>query len=76
MFCIYLTVLAGDMSKITKDLQFLTSSPNGAIGKIVLEALQAGLSIVPGKVNPVIPEAINQVSYFVAGKNDTIQKSC
>ncbi len=70
-----LTILAGDMSKIAKDLRFLASGPNGGIGEIVLENLQAGSSIMPGKVNPVIPEAINQVFYFVAGNHDTIQKA-
>jgi aspartate ammonia-lyase len=70
-----ITILAGDMSKIAKDLRFLASGPNGGIGEIQLESLQPGSSIMPGKVNPVIPEVIDQMFYFVAGKNITIQKA-
>jgi aspartate ammonia-lyase len=69
------TILAGDLSKIAKDLRFMASGPNGGIGEITLENLQPGSSIMPGKINPVIPEAIDQVFYFIAGKNATIQKA-
>lgn len=69
------TILAGDLSKIAKDLRFMASGPNGGIGEITLENLQPGSSIMPGKVNPVIPEAVDQVFYFIAGKNATIQKA-
>lgn len=68
-----LTLLGLDLSKIAKDLRILSSGPEGGIGEIQLEELQKGSSIMPGKVNPVIPECINQIYYFIAGKNVTVQ---
>ena len=64
-----------DLSKIATDLRLLASGPKGGLGEITLKSLQPGSSIMPGKVNPVIPESINQVSYHVAGKNVTIHQS-
>jgi len=55
------------MSKIANDLRLLSSGPTGGFGEINLPARQAGSSIMPGKVNPVIAEAVNQVAYQVAG---------
>ncbi len=70
-----LTQLTVDLSKISNDLRILSSGPNGGIGEIILEELQSGSSIMPGKVNPVIPESMNQIHYFVSGKSLTVHMS-
>jgi aspartate ammonia-lyase len=62
---------AVNLSKIANDLRLLASGPRAGIGEIVLPAVQAGSSIMPGKVNPVIPESINQIAFKVIG-NDTV----
>lgn len=67
------TILAGDLSKIAHDIRFLTSGPRGGIGEYILKPLQKGSSIMPGKVNPVIPETMNQIYYHVSGKNLAVQ---
>ena len=64
--------LALKLSKMSSDLRLLSSGPRTGLGEIVLPAVQAGSSIMPGKVNPVIPEAVNQVAYLVAGHDLTI----
>jgi aspartate ammonia-lyase len=58
---------ATKLSKIANDLRLLSSGPRGGIGEIGLPALQPGSSIMPGKVNPVIPELVNQVAFQVIG---------
>lgn len=63
-----LNVLATGIMKIGNDLRLLASGPRGALGEIVLPSLQPGSSIMPGKVNPVIPEMMIQVSAYVTGK--------
>lgn len=63
---------ATTMSKIANDLRVLSSGPSGGFGEINLPARQAGSSIMPGKVNPVIPEAVNQVAFQVAGHDAAI----
>lgn len=68
-----ITILAGDLSKIAHDIRFLASGPRGGIGEYILEPLQKGSSIMPGKVNPVIPETMNQIYYHVSGKNLAVQ---
>ncbi|OCJ17340.1 aspartate ammonia-lyase [Rhizobium sp. AC44/96] len=55
------------LSKISNDLRLLCSGPRGGLGEISLPAVQAGSSIMPGKVNPVIPEVVNQVAFQVIG---------
>lgn len=67
-----LTILTTDLSKIATDIRFMASGPHGGIGELVLKPLQPGSSIMPGKVNPVVPESINQIHYYVSGKNLTI----
>lgn len=67
------TLLAGNLSKIAHDIRFLASGPRGGIGEYVLKPLQKGSSIMPGKVNPVIPETMNQIYYHVSGKNLAVQ---
>ncbi len=60
------------LSKICNDLRLLSSGPRAGFGEIVLPAVQAGSSIMPGKVNPVIPEVVNQVAYLVVGHDLTV----
>lgn len=60
------------LSKIANDLRLLSSGPQAGLGEISLPARQAGSSIMPGKVNPVIPEVVNQVAFAVAGADLTV----
>ncbi|WKE67482.1 aspartate ammonia-lyase [Gallaecimonas kandeliae] len=61
--------LAVKLSKICNDLRLLSSGPRTGFGEINLPAQQPGSSIMPGKVNPVIPEAVNQVAYQIIGND-------
>ena len=60
------------LSKICNDLRLLASGPQAGFGEINLPAMQAGSSIMPGKVNPVIPEVVNQVAFAVVGADMTV----
>ncbi len=60
------------LSKICNDLRLLSSGPRAGFGEINLPPVQAGSSIMPGKVNPVIPEVVNQVAFEVMGNDLTI----
>jgi aspartate ammonia-lyase len=60
------------LSKICNDLRLLSSGPRCGLNEINLPPLQPGSSIMPGKVNPVIPEAVNQTCYYVIGADLTI----
>ncbi|GAA3676839.1 aspartate ammonia-lyase [Arthrobacter ginkgonis] len=64
--------IAVKLSKVANDLRLLSSGPRAGLGEIVLPAVQAGSSIMPGKVNPVIPEVVNQVAFSVIGKDLTV----
>jgi aspartate ammonia-lyase len=64
--------VACKLSKICNDLRLLSSGPQAGFGDIKLPARQAGSSIMPGKVNPVIPEVMNQVAFEVIGNDVTI----
>lgn len=64
--------VAVKLSKICNDLRLLSSGPRAGFGEIKLPPVQAGSSIMPGKVNPVIPEVVNQVAYLVIGHDLTI----
>jgi fumarate hydratase class II len=68
----HLKVLAIAYMKIANDLRWMNSGPLAGLGEIELEALQPGSSIMPGKVNPVIPEATAMVSAQVIGNDATI----
>jgi len=68
-----LTALCVDLSKIANDFRLLSSGPKGGLGEIILPTLQPGSSIMPGKVNPILPEAINQLYFLVSGNNLTIE---
>lgn len=61
--------LAVKLSKICNDLRLLSSGPRTGINEINLPARQPGSSIMPGKVNPVIPEAVNQVAFAIMGND-------
>jgi fumarate hydratase class II len=67
-----LRVLAVSLIKISNDLRWMNSGPLAGIGEIALPALQPGSSIMPGKVNPVIPEAVAMVGAQVIGNDATI----
>lgn len=64
--------VACKLSKVCNDLRLLSSGPQAGFGDIKLPARQAGSSIMPGKVNPVIPEVMNQVAFEVIGNDLTI----
>jgi aspartate ammonia-lyase len=64
--------VAVKLSKICNDLRLLSSGPRTGIGELRLPAVQAGSSIMPGKVNPVIPEVVNQVAFLVIGHDLTV----
>lgn len=70
-----LVSLCVELSKMANDLKFMSSGPNGGIGEIILPELQKGSSIMPGKINPVIPEVINQLYFLVSGNNLMIEKA-
>lgn len=67
-----LKTLASTMMKIANDLRWMNSGPLAGLGEIALPSLQPGSSIMPGKVNPVIPEAMAMVSAQVMGNDVTI----
>ncbi|HEY0779155.1 MAG TPA: aspartate ammonia-lyase, partial [Gemmatirosa sp.] len=60
------------LSKICNDLRLLSSGPRAGFGEINLPAMQPGSSIMPGKVNPVIPEVVNQVCFDIVGGDVTV----
>ncbi len=67
-----LKTLATALFKIANDLRWMNSGPQAGLGEIVLPSLQPGSSIMPGKINPVIPEATMQVAAQVIGNDATI----
>ena len=68
-------ILCLDISKMAADFRFMSSGPKGGIGEISFKELQPGSSIMPGKVNPVIAETMNQTYYLVSGKNLSIHQA-
>jgi aspartate ammonia-lyase len=70
-----LKVLAVDLSKIASDLRLMAMGPRTGIDEIKLPAVQPGSSIMPGKVNPSIPEMVNQVCFQVFGLDTTVTVS-
>lgn len=67
---------AVSLLKICSDLRLLASGPEAGLGELRLPARQAGSSIMPGKVNPVIPEAVSQVAMLVMGHDAVIAMAC
>lgn len=68
-----ITALCLDCSKIASDLRLMSSGPRGGFGEITLAELQNGSSIMPGKNNPVMPETVNNMYYWVSGNNLSIE---
>jgi len=64
--------IAVKLSKICNDLRLLSSGPRAGLNEINLPPVQAGSSIMPGKVNPVIPEVVNQIAFEVIGNDVTV----
>lgn len=64
--------VAVKLSKVCNDLRLLSSGPRAGFGEINLPPRQAGSSIMPGKVNPVIPEVVNQIAFEVIGNDTTV----
>ncbi len=69
------TALTLDLSKMANDLRFLSSGPRGGIGEINIKSKQKGSSIMPGKVNPIQLETVNQLHFLVSGNNLSIQEA-
>lgn len=67
-----LKAAAVNISKIASDLRLLSSGPSGGIGEIILPAVQAGSSIMPGKINPVIPELMNLISVEIISADQAV----
>jgi aspartate ammonia-lyase len=72
MFSSALKRLAIKLSKISSDLRLLSSGPRAGLNEINLPPMQPGSSIMPGKVNPVIPEVVNQIAFRVIGNDLTV----
>jgi aspartate ammonia-lyase len=64
--------VAVKLSKTCNDLRLLSSGPRAGLGEINLPPVQAGSSIMPGKVNPVVPEVVNQIAFEVIGNDVTV----
>lgn len=71
-----LKACAVNLIKIASDLRLLSSGPDAGFGEISLPARQAGSSIMPGKVNPVIPEAVTQAALAVIGNDSSLTHAC
>jgi fumarate hydratase, class II len=71
-FSAQLRVVAIDLSKIASDLRLMVMGPRTGINEITLPAVQPGSSIMPGKINPSIPEMVNQVCFQVMGCDTTV----
>jgi aspartate ammonia-lyase len=74
-FSAQLRVLALDVSKISSDLRLMASGPRTGLDEIRLPAVQPGSSIMPGKINPSIPEMVNQVCFHVVGCDTSVSIS-
>ena len=72
MFSSAVKRLAVKLSKISNDLRLLSSGPRAGLHEINLPPMQPGSSIMPGKVNPVIPEVVNQIAFKVIGNDLTV----
>jgi aspartate ammonia-lyase len=68
--------LASNLLKISNDLRLLSSGPDAGLGEIKLPPRQAGSSIMPGKVNPVIPEAVGQAALAISANDQALMNAC
>ncbi len=71
-----LKACASNLLKIASDIRLLSSGPDAGFGEIRIPARQAGSSIMPGKVNPVIPEAVSQAAMVVMANDQAIAQAC
>jgi aspartate ammonia-lyase len=71
-----LRAAAGGLAKMANDLMLLSSGPHGGLAELRLPALQAGSSIMPGKVNPVVPLSVCQAAFAVTGCDAAIAAAC
>jgi len=71
-----LKALAATLFKISSDLRLLSSGPDAGIGELILPPRQSGSSIMPGKINPVIPEAASQAALLAIGYDSVIAFAC
>jgi len=71
-----LSACATNLIKTADDLRLMSSGPDAGFGELTLPAVQAGSSIMPGKVNPVIPEAVDQAAMVVLGNHAVIARAC
>src|SRR5207248_7661775 len=68
--------LAVELSKVASDLRLLSMGPRAGLAEIALPPVQPGSSIMPGKVNPSVPEMVNQVCFQIVGCDTTIAMAC
>jgi aspartate ammonia-lyase len=68
--------LAVELGKVASDLRLLSMGPRAGLAEITLPAVQPGSSIMPGKVNPSVPEMVNQVCFQVMGCDTTVAMAC
>ncbi len=68
--------LAANLLKVSNDLRLLSSGPHAGLGEIKLPPRQAGSSIMPGKVNPVIPEAVGQAALSISMQDQALMQAC
>jgi aspartate ammonia-lyase len=68
--------LSIELGKVASDLRLLSMGPRAGIAEITLPAVQPGSSIMPGKINPSIPEMVNQVCYQAMGCDTTVAMAC
>ncbi|WP_457565199.1 aspartate ammonia-lyase [Caldithrix abyssi] len=71
-----LQTCAVNLHKISNDLRWLSSGPHAGLNEIILPARQAGSSVMPGKINPVIPEAVMQTAMTVMGNHTRLVQAC
>jgi aspartate ammonia-lyase len=71
-----LKACASNLLKVSTDLRLLSSGPDAGFGELLLPARQAGSSIMPGKVNPVIPEAVSQAAIAVMANDQSVTYAC
>lgn len=67
--------MAVELSRIANDLRLMSSGPTSGLGEIILPAVQPGSSIMPGKVNPVLPECLNQICFVIIGNDLAISQA-
>jgi len=71
-----LKACASNLFKVANDLRLLSSGPDGGLGEINLPSVQAGSSIMPGKINPVIPESMAQAAMQVVANDQLLTQAC